>query len=89
MTDDRPTLPKWGSRTEVLADRIKSIEERSHPDGGLERRWTLDSGIVVTVPDAMVAAGAPHVGDYYVQYVDGAEIWMPAARFEARYTRLP
>jgi len=88
VTDDRPTLPKWGSRTQVFADRIKGIEELTSPDGGITRRWILDSGIVVAVPDAMVAAGAPHVGDYYVQYADGVEIWMPATRFEARYARL-
>lgn len=88
-------LPKWQSHKQVFADRIIDIQAMAvRPDqeqpvpnyAGAD--WVLECGIRVHVTTALIARGAPKIGDFYVHYKDGYQSWSPAAAFMEGYTRV-
>ena len=87
-------LPRYKSHKEVWALRIAKIERHNagHPDA------ESDGSAMITPEDAEYAAFAvdreymskhePHVGGYYVVYVDGYKLFSPCEAFEGGYTRV-
>lgn len=87
-------LPRYRSYKTVWALKIADIQqspadELSTVDGGTWRLIPVNPGYGhITVPHSYVQKHQPHVGGYYVEYIDGYQSFSPAKAFEEGYTAI-
>lgn len=69
----------WQSHRQVAAGKIESVEQ-DQTTGGV--RLNLEGGSSAGVTQDWITRHAPHIGGYFVQYVDGYQSFCPATAFE-------
>jgi hypothetical protein len=73
----------WQSHRQVAAAKIESVEQDALTGGVLLK---LEGGRAAGVTQDWVTRHTPHVGGYFVQYVDGYQSFCPAEAFERDHT---
>lgn len=80
-------LPKYKSRKEVWALKIKDIIDPNNATDGSRQIVPEDEGFApFCVSEFFMGKHEPQIGGYYVQYKDGYSSYSPAEAFESGYT---